>query len=235
MYLILIMNLTSDVSTFCEKRLYGNPEYLSSFSSLFISLFPIYSLKYSVIQSRIIINILLLLIITGITSFGYHWTGWYIFKHLDEIPMIISIWLGLLFSQKNISTYIFINTYMVSLLALNTYQPFQNLFPIFFAIPFSMLIPITLNKRHELSGSTYKTKLLGIILISLSAFIWIVSEVFCCAKLIWAHSLWHLGIAIGINNLLISAEYESLNNKKYKLYNKYYILPKIEGNLYSIS
>lgn len=222
-------NLTSDVSTFCEKRLYGNPEYFSAFSSLFISLIPIYSLKYSIVQNKLIINILLLLIITGITSFGYHWTGWNIFKHLDEIPMVLSIWLGLLLSQKNMLTFLFINTYMVLLLAFNTYQPFQKLFPIFFGIPLATLIPITLCRNNQLSYLGYKTTLTGLAIISLSAVVWIVSEEFCRKELLWAHSFWHMGVAFGINNLLISAEYELLNNKKYKLCNRYYILPKIEN------
>lgn len=221
------MNLTSIVSTFCEKRLYGNPEYLSAFSSLFISLIPIYSLKYSYIQTKLVINIYLLLIITGLTSFGYHWTGWYIFKHLDEIPMVLSIWLGLLFSQKSIISFFTINMYVVLLLAFNTHDTFQNFFPLFFGIPLASLIPITLKNKNIMTIERFRTTLFGLIVIGFSAFVWIISEIFCCKQLIWAHSIWHMGIGFGINNILISEEYNSINNKKYKLYNKYYILPKI--------
>ena len=66
------MKWYTDASEFCEKKLYGSPEILNSLSTIFISLFPAIGLQHSIFTNYIRINILLIMIITGFTSFLYH-------------------------------------------------------------------------------------------------------------------------------------------------------------------
>ena len=129
------MKWYTNASEFCEKKLYGSPEILNSLSTIFISLFPALGLQNSLFFDLQKINILLIMIITGLTSFLYHWTGYYLFKHLDEIPMMLSLWQGITSIIKKYPEPIFYklqsfnNLYFILLLAINTIPDFQFLFP----------------------------------------------------------------------------------------------------------
>ena len=83
------------VGDFCESKIIGRPEPLNCLTCFFLSYIPYLGLRYSDMKHWIIKNIQILLFFTGGTSFCYHWTGYYLFKQLDEIPMIFSIWMGL--------------------------------------------------------------------------------------------------------------------------------------------
>ena len=86
----------SDIDhSFCESRILGMPEYLNSITSLFIVFFGTYGLYKS---TNIILDILYnILIILGIGSISYHFTGTIGWGLLDEIPMILSIFIGIIF------------------------------------------------------------------------------------------------------------------------------------------
>ena len=86
----------SDIDhSFCESRILGMPEYLNSITSLFIVFFGIYGLYNS---TNIILDILYnILIILGFGSISYHFTGTIGWGLLDEIPMILSIFIGIIF------------------------------------------------------------------------------------------------------------------------------------------
>lgn len=232
------MNATTIVNNFCEKRLIGNPEYLSSFSALIISLIPYIGIKYNKNISYGAFNIYILLIITGLTSFGYHWTGWYIFKHLDEIPMLLSVWLGLLNLSKEYSRNFYlsfaINSYFTLILALNTIPSLQFLFPYLFSISLLSTVPLQflklkLKKYTFKKYTNIKLSLIGILLCILSGIIWITSEIYCNKWLILAHSLWHFGIGLGVYYTIISEEYfkNKRENLDVKIKYMYKIIPVI--------
>jgi len=232
------MNITTIVNNFCEKRLIGNPEYFSSFSALLISIIPYVGLTNSKHISNTAYNIYMLLIITGLTSFGYHWTGWYLFKHLDEIPMLLSIWTGILHLseqyKRNFKLNFIINSYFTFILALNTIPSYQFLFPIMFSIALLSIIPLLFLKHKIYKYSfqkfeIYKLSSIGIFLSTLSGLIWLISEHFCSYKFILAHSFWHFGIGMGVYYIIVSEEIlKNLKQKKnVKIKYLYKIIPII--------
>ena len=85
--------------SFCEEHLLGLPEYYNSLSSLFIVFFGIYGLMN--VKNDLFIDILYAsLAIVGIGSTGYHWygnIGWALF---DEIPIIITVFTGIIYTDN---------------------------------------------------------------------------------------------------------------------------------------
>ena len=85
--------------SFCEEHLLGLPEYFNSISSLFIIFFGIYGLMN--LHNDLFIDILYAsLAIVGFGSTGYHWygnIGWALF---DEIPMIVTIFSGIIYTDN---------------------------------------------------------------------------------------------------------------------------------------
>ena len=45
--------------------------------------------------------------------------------------------------------------------------------------------------------------LIGIYSIFISAFVWIITEIFCNKYLILGHSFWHIGVSYGVNNIIM--------------------------------
>ena len=122
------MNLHKIDHHFCEGKITGNtPELLNSYSSLFISLYSLHGLfinklsndnlletddgylssntklLYLYWNSNFIIKLMYsILFITGIGSFGYHWTeqiGW---AFMDEMPMIVSLCIGIVYIENTL-------------------------------------------------------------------------------------------------------------------------------------
>ena len=85
--------------SFCEEHLLGLPEYYNSISSLFIVFFGVYGLMN--VRNDLFIDILFAsLAIVGVGSTGYHWygnIGWALF---DEIPMIITVFSGIIYTDN---------------------------------------------------------------------------------------------------------------------------------------
>jgi len=82
--------------SFCESSITGLPEYYNSFSSLFIIFFGVAGLMN--IYNELFIDILYTnLAIVGFGSFGYHWYGNIGWGMLDEIPMILAIFTGIIY------------------------------------------------------------------------------------------------------------------------------------------
>ncbi len=85
--------------SFCEEHLLGLPEYYNSISSLFIIFFGMYGLMN--LHNDIFIDILYAsLAIVGFGSTGYHWygnIGWALF---DEIPIIITVFSGIVYTDN---------------------------------------------------------------------------------------------------------------------------------------
>jgi len=82
--------------SFCEEHLLGLPEYYNSISSLFIIFFGMYGLMN--LHNDIFIDMLYSsLAIVGFGSTGYHWygnIGWALF---DEIPIIVTVFSGIVY------------------------------------------------------------------------------------------------------------------------------------------
>lgn len=93
------MKWTDMDHSFCEEHLLGLPEYYNSISSLFIIFFGIYGLMN--VGNDLFIDMLFAsLAIVGIGSTGYHWygnIGWALF---DEIPMIITVFSGIIYTDN---------------------------------------------------------------------------------------------------------------------------------------
>lgn len=224
------------VGDFCESKLYGHPEILNSLSCIFISLFPYLGLKYSIINSYIVKSILTLLVFNGVASFGFHWTGYYIFKHLDEIPMVLCIWLGLLYTFSKINLkliYIFIfNSYVSLLLAVNTIPSLGHLFPITFGLSCIMLIPVqkALFDTRDLSSKSRFLMMTGSLISIISALIWIYTENYCSKYLLLGHPLWHFGMPLGMYYLMIGFELFSIEKTgNYEIMYLYNFIPTIKS------
>lgn len=228
------MNYNTEVSNFCEKRLIGLPEWFSSLSALFISATGLVGLRYSHIQNRICYNLLSLLIINGIASCLYHTTGWYLFKHLDEIPMIIAVWFGIMYILDNYSVravYLVCDIMFVIILAVNTIPSFQHLFPIFFGIPLASMIPLICYELHKHSSNPNKKISLhlatnGILLCIVSAATWIISELWCQWYMILSHSMWHMGMALGLYYVIIALNFLNAG-PEFVLSYKFFLFPII--------
>ena len=92
------MHWTDKDHLFCENKILGSPEYINSVTSIVIILFGIYGFSK---KNDIFIDIIYgLLIITGIGSTGYHFTGNIGWPLFDEIPMIISIFVSIIYVDK---------------------------------------------------------------------------------------------------------------------------------------
>ena len=251
------MDAFDKIGHFCEQKLLGRPEILNCISSLFIIIIPYLGLKYSTINNFWIKNILQLLILDGFTAFGYHWTGYYIFKHLDEIPMVISIWLGILMLVKEIAQYhtkfqhvsVLVNIYFTCMLAINTVPNFNEIFAPAYALPSISLIPLVLYyfyiashisnvKKNIYTGdnlantqTSHKLFFTGVVISSFSAIAWVLSEAYCRYIFLLGHSLWHVTMPLGMYYIMISIEYfqQSLHNKNtsISIFYKHNILPII--------
>jgi hypothetical protein len=89
---MIIWNLR--VKNFCEGIDAGPPEYLNALSSLVICVYGMLGLWAPKNNNLLFKIISSAIILTGIGSFGYHWTlvvGW---KNLDEIPMLMGSCMG---------------------------------------------------------------------------------------------------------------------------------------------
>jgi len=198
------MDYNYKIINMCERKIYPDqPEYLNSFSALYMCYISAYSIfkqsKYRISHNS---SILYWCIFTnGIGSFLCHWYGWYIFKLLDEFTMIIPVWLGIskILYNLNYSIYYtgFFTILNLILLVLDVFPWFQDYFPIAFAIELITIIPLyyqSLNYKKDIKSNGFK----GIIICCGSGFLWVIIEANCNKYLIFGHSLWHIGMSTGL-------------------------------------
>lgn len=212
------------VSNFCEKKLFPyQPEYINSFSALFITFMGSYKIIYNKYPLTILL-FYLCIILNGIGSFLYHWYGWYIFKLYDEYTMIIPIWIGMstVLIEYDYPIYIvgLLTTYNISLLIFDTFIWFDKYFPIFFGIELAGIVPlyyksiypyannanndndnnnINTNKNYYYNIVAGKK---GLFLCTTSCFIWIITENYCNIYFIFGHAVWHIGMITGITYIV---------------------------------
>jgi hypothetical protein len=247
------MEWNTTIGNFCETKYLGHPEPLNCFTCFFISYIPFIGLTKSFFVSSRLKNILYLLFITGFTSFGYHWNGYYIYKHLDEIPMIIAVWNGVQHSNKLIGNKNYIdiaaNAYFTSMLAINAVPSLNYIFPFMFLISCLSLMPMIIYYLHVLHKSSYyRTQKLttsklchkGMLIASSSGALWFITEKLCNPFFIFGHALWHIGIVLGMFYIITAVEYFHLthyfreNNKftyKLKMHNYIPLIQRHNANI----
>lgn len=233
--------------SFCESKILGLPEYINSITSLFISFFGIYGLCNK-INDNFVDMLYSMLFIIGIGSFGYHYTGNIGWGLCDEIPMILLVFLNMIYVNNiyneltlnncNIIIYkiklIIILFFMILFIICDTMSIFRLLFPIIFTLSSLYLCNdiyniIILTKKDILYFFYNNMKI-----VILSGLIWIITELPCkyinYKILLLGHPLWHLFIGYGFYNILQIIYYVKLqilykNRIKYNLqYNKFYLL-----------
>jgi len=191
--------------SFCESTLTGLPEYYNAISSLFILFFGLYGMINT--YNELFIDILYAnLAIVGIGSFGYHWfgnIGWALF---DEIPMILAIFTGIIYTdnvyfllskEKNYNDILVIKNlvyekkikllvYLFSMCIIIIYNAmtnFRKLFPTIFGIVATYLyykIFILMKLlNHNLKHIILHKIQNSLFTIALSAIIWISTELTC--------------------------------------------------------
>ena len=194
------------VSTFCERKIFPNqPEYLNALTALFlcyISLKNLWTLPITTQTSLVLYNCLFS---NGIGSFLYHWYGWYIFKLVDEMTMIIAIWLGigkilsfLDFPRYQICLFSIVNHFLISFIV---FPWFDSYFPIIFLCELLLLIPLckVASQRYPKITPIYKK---GIVICCLSGLTWGLTETKCNKYFIFGHGVWHIGMGIGLSSII---------------------------------
>ena len=156
------MEYNTVVNQFCEKKAVGNPEICSAVSALFITFTGYVGFRHSVIVNTLCYHLLALLIINGIASFSYHWCGWYLYKHLDEVPMIVAVWFGIIHILNSYNLkwlYLLCDMVFVLILSINTIPQFQNLFPVLFGVPLASMVPLICYEIQQHAHQQHKKKL----------------------------------------------------------------------------
>ena len=213
---------------FCERKLNPHqPEYINSISALYITAIGYYNLMKIAKKSVCLSLIFWCICMNGIGSFLYHWTGWYMFRLLDECTMIIPLWVGMvkILYDLNYSTYWvgIISLYNILLLVLNIFIWFDY-FSVLFALELLFIIPLyyqvyieynqsrnTIIRKYALfSNNGFK----GIVICSVSGMIWIITELNCNKYLIFGHAIWHIGMSNGLCHII---QYFSKQTKQIKL------------------
>ena len=200
------------IHNFCESRLTNNepPELYNSYTSLFITICP---LLLGFPKNNIFYNIACMLAFNGIASFYYHYTLSWIGKQGDEISMILANYYGIwgllrmyyIHDKKALNWYNGWNTiFMLIFLIFNTISAYDYLFPILFTLYVCItlkLIDIVSNKYNY----TYKNYM---IISSIGANCWIISEIWCNEYTKYGHVVWHFLFPLGFYKLVLKYDDE---------------------------
>ena len=190
------------LTKFCERKLYPDqPEYFNTLSALYIGAIGFTNLLRYYQRSKSISLIYWCIICNGVTSFAFHWTGWYIMRLFDEFTLIIPLWIG-------IHKILYDLEYSKYILGIHVFPWFEDLFPIAFAIELLCIIPLyyqVLINNNVIISKNYLTNNkggTGIIICIVSGAIWGITEVFCNKYLIFGHSVWHVGMSYGMCHII---------------------------------
>lgn len=203
------------VHNFCESRLNDNnpPELFNSYTSLFITIIP---LIYGLPENIIFFNIACMLIFNGFASFYYHYTLSWLGKQADEMSMILSTYFGIcgltkliyITNCKNKKIIFGINNiFMILFLIFNADEDTDKFFPYLFSIYISMVLILIhkvsnkfINIQNYSDYCNYKYELM---LSSIGAICWIISELFCNEYTKFGHVIWHLLFPLGFYKLIL--------------------------------
>jgi len=211
------------VHNFCESRLNNDepPEIFNSYTSLFITIIPII---LGLPKNNIFFNLAIMLIFNGFASFYYHYTLSWTGKQADEMSMIMATYFGInglmnmLFLENNKYQKFYLgvnNVYMITFLIFNAQFNTDMYFPYLFSFYIAavlFLINRVYNKYKNIQEYkqliSYQKELL---ISSLGAICWIISELFCNTYTKFGHVLWHLLFPLGFYQLIIKYD-EILDN-----------------------
>lgn len=206
---------------FCEGKINGLPEYYNAYSSIFICIFGLIGLflsKYNDIRIQILYS---LLFTTGIGSFLYHYTAYKGWAHVDELSMLTSAGLGILFSfdtylyfYNKIKGYddmffgqrlfiLLMSFLMIFISCLSIMESHRIIFPVYFSVMvficayiFYKLYRIEKEILKKEYDNVEKFCKLSIFISILSGFLWIATELSCdyinSTILLIGHPLWHI-------------------------------------------
>lgn len=198
---------------FCESRLNecNSPELLNSLSSFFISIIPFI---YGFPKDSLLFNFSVLFLIQGISSFIYHYYLNWFGKHFDESCMILMLYLGaynlikLYFKEGNRNINIFStinNIYFILFISLNSLPYLDFYFPILFGIyvKFTLYFLVLTMFKYEVKYQKWAEPLL---IASIGALCWIVSEINCNDYTKYGHVIWHVLFPIGFYRIILTVD-----------------------------
>ena len=202
----------SFIHNFCESRLTNNqpPEIYNSYTSLFITLFP---LVLGFPKNNIFYNVACMLAFNGVASFYYHYNLNWIGKQADEISMILANYYGIwgllkMFYIQNkhiLNWYNGWNTiFMIIFVIFNTISKYDFLFPTLF----TGYITLTLYLIHKVSKKYNYEYSNNLIISSIGAGCWIISEVWCNEYTKYGHVIWHFLFPLGFYHLVLTFDNE---------------------------
>ncbi len=126
--------------SFCEAKLWGSaPEYVNSFTSLFISLVGLYGMKVNKHSNNYVFLLYSALIINGVMSFFYHYTnqiGWGLLDRMSMVMIAIPAMYGSLkeitylynLSKTTEKVLLFLNQIYFTLLMTSCAMGFEEIF-----------------------------------------------------------------------------------------------------------
>jgi hypothetical protein len=216
------------VHNFCESRLqdFEPPELFNAYSSLVISAVPFY---YGIPNNDIFRCVSLLFMLTGLTSFLYHYNLNHLGKQADEIPMILSTYFGTyniikVNCQNNNQLFNYYNAmntlYMVGFIIFNSDYRNDYYFPNLFLI-YIIATVIFLEQNYQLYNIHYRKHLF--ISIIGTAF-WQISEVYCNQYTTYGHCIWHILFPIGFYKIVLTYDKYLINNSNKFIFHNEYIL-----------
>lgn len=221
---------------FCEGKINGMPEYFNSITSLVFVGYGLYGLSqhYKLFDkpiqiilrsnSFIIKLIYSTFVVIGYGSAGYHWTGQIGWALLDEVPMIVCLFIGMSYLWQtydlvkkgnsrimhfNIS-HVVIVSFMFIFMVINTMENYRKVFPYFFTtsvVSFYLLLRLTMNSfdKKYLGGIT-KIGNQNVYIIVCGGIVWYFTELVCNYYqnkfLLIGHPLWHLLISYSFYNII---------------------------------
>ena len=205
------MEYDQRIEQFCERKIFPNqPEYLNSLSALFIIYISYRDLKNYKNLKNTTILIHASIGINGLAAFLYHWNDWYIFQLFDVYTMIIPLWIGICDIMITLDyklIYIIGTTFINQIiLVLLIFPNFEKYFVLIFASEMIMFIPLYKQSLHLPIQIERKEKskkgLKGIIICLVSGITWMLTEQNCNKYMILGHPIWHIGMSIGLSNLI---------------------------------
>ena len=211
---------------FCESKIYrGSPEYINSFTSLFLSYYGFKGLINNHHTNIPLKMLYVSLFICGFSSFGFHWTGNIGWAFLDQFSMVlialsslIAMTSEIINSYKHVKTLkensnnmtIMLLLIVIYILLIITFNSLGNdiIFNFLFALfllSSILFIPITKYVTHrELITNCnliYKYGIIAIVCLISSMLIWIITESLCDTiswmKYFQGHAIWHFGTGYG--------------------------------------
>jgi hypothetical protein len=195
---------------FCESKIFGKPEYINAFTSLFISIIPFF-FKFPQITS--FKRIFFILFLNGLSSFYYHMKLDWIGKQLDELTMILIVYifiLKLIIIMHKLKLFYFIDFLFLIIFVINSISQFDFIFPALFTIPIIILLYLI----YKLSKIYKDIKLHYFIFCLVGVFSWITSELLCNKYTYIGHGLWHFFFPLGAVKIISNLDFVLTRNRE---------------------